>query len=139
MPTGLAIFMPLIMLPEQFQVWEHRSRKYKKGFSTGKLNKILFNYVQIRFHSGNRNPSEYLRQREFNIVNDYISYGIAEKPNRRWWSNSEIIDLKSCCNDFAEGMKGGGGLLKPTNQGLLEEVGINSCKNRSHRGETANA
>lgn len=44
----------------------------------------LFIYEPVIFHSGKRNPSEYLRQREFNVGNDYMVDGIIAKPNRRF-------------------------------------------------------
>lgn len=54
-----------------------------RGLTTGKLNETVFNYEIVIFHSGNRKLSEYLRQREFYMGNDYIGDGIAEKSKRR--------------------------------------------------------
>lgn len=48
-------------------MWEQKT--YNRGLGTGKSNKTVHNYVSLMFQSGIRDPSEYLRQKKFNIGN----------------------------------------------------------------------
>lgn len=58
-----------------------KQKTYNRGLIMGKLNKTAFNYIPVMFHFGNRNRNslEYLRQRKFNMGNDYTGGGITEK------------------------------------------------------------
>lgn len=72
-PLDLAIFFAtddVARVISSVGAWKQKT--YNRGLSTGKLNKTVFKYAHVTFHSGNRNISEYLRQREFNIGSDYI-------------------------------------------------------------------
>lgn len=57
-----------------------KQKTYNRGLSICKLNKTVFNYTPVMLHFGNRNRNcvEYLRQRKFNIGNDYTGGRITE-------------------------------------------------------------